>query len=816
MSFRKNTSINKLSASALASLLVLGPAGCGGGGGGGGPTMGASPATMPDQPQQPDQPQEPSQPQEPDQPPAREIERENVDITPHSVFPVSASSAWEDVSIPTRPGVRQRVLLNKAANAGAKAVILFTGGNGTPITIQQGAGIRFSGNFLLRSSALFADAGFITAIVDSPSDRPEGPLGGRDGGMSDDFRQSSMHLTDIRAVVDFLVSEGAREIFLIGTSRGTLSVAYLATVMTHANVEGYVLTSSLAENPPAVRSYAPRITDPVLMAHHVDDVCWVTLYSDARDIYDSIPASTRKEFISVSGGSPPIDTNPCRALAAHGFLGKERETVAAIVEWLNTGMVSNTNLLTDEDAPSPHKAWLARFGRTAAEHVTEAIGDRLRGSPSSRLTLGGQDVDLGASPLPLAEADTGARFTEGLLDERSGDAFSGREMSMSELLLASSFHLASAEGADVGGGWSLWGGAARSGFDAKEGALALDGDVTTGTLGFDFERERWLAGVALSRSAGEGTFKMGGTCGSGCSGELESTLTGVYPYARYRFSERLSAWGILGHGRGELTLATRGRSAVETDIEMNMAAVGARGVLLPAVSKGDFELALRSDALLTWTSSEATESLAETEPETSRLRLALEVSRAFALDSGASLTPSLEVGLRYDGGDAETGSGVELGGGLRYAGSGFTIQVNARGLLAHADGDYEEWGVSGSLRLDPGERGRGLSMRLSSSWGAPAGGAEQLWNGRSAAGLIGNGEFDPGARLDAEVGYGLGGMGGLLTPYGGVSVSQRVQTYRVGSRFRLDERFSMGLEGERREGGDDVDHGLALRGSLRW
>ena len=142
--------------------------------------------------------------------------------------------------------------------------------------------------------------------------------------------------------------------------------------------------------------------------------------------------------------------------------------------------------------------------------------------------------------------------------------------------------------------------------------------------------------------------------------------------------------------------------------------------------------------------------------------------------------------------------------------------MNARGLLAHADSEYEEWGVSGSVRLDPGERGRGLSMRLGSSWGAPAGGAEQLWRQRSASGLVGSGEFDPGARLDAEVGYGLGGMGGLLTPYGGMSVSESVQTYRVGSRFRLDERFSMGLEGERREGGDDVEHGLALRGSLRW
>ena len=792
MSFRNNTSTHKLCAFVLAALLALGPAGCGGGGGGGS----SPPATMPM---------------------PTHFERNAVELHLHRYGAGDvASLAWEDVYLPTRPGVRQRVLLAKAANAGTKAVVLFPGGNGTPITYDTGASLRFVDNFLVRNSALFAESGFITAVVESPSDRPEGPQGGRDGGMTDDFRQSSMHLTDINAVVDFLVDEGASEVYLIGTSRGTLSVAYLATVITNPRVEGYVLTATLAESPPAVRSYARRITDPVLMVHHVDDVCRVTMYSDARDIYDSIPANTSKEFISVSGGSPPINTNPCRALAAHGFLGKERETVEAIVEWLNTGTVTNRNLLTGDDSPSPHRAWLARFGRTAAEHVTDAIGDRLRGTPSTRVTLGGQDIDLAGSPLALADADAGARLAEGLLDERNGENALSREMSTRELLLASSFHLASAEGSDSGGGWSFWGSAARSSFDAKEGALALDGDVTTGTLGFDFERERWLAGVALSRSAGDGEFQYEGTCSSGCSGELESTLTGVYPYARYRLGERLSAWGILGHGRGELTLATQRRSSVETDIEMNMAAIGGRGVLLPASKEGGIELAVRSDALMTWTSSDETETLAEAEVETSRLRLALEASREFGLVSGASLTPSLEVGLRYDGGDAETGSGVEVGGGLRYAGSGLTIQANARGLLAHADDDYEDWGVSGSVRLTPGERGRGLSMRLGSSWGVPSGGADQLWSGRSAAGLVGSGEFDPGARLDAEVGYGLDGMGGLLTPYGGASVSETTQTYRVGSRFRFGDRLSMSLKGERREGVDDVDHGLALHGTMRW
>ena len=96
--------------------------------------------------------------------------------------------------------------------------------------------------------------------------------------MSDDFRVSKEHHSDIRAAVDFLVSEGACEVFLIGTSRGTLSVAYLATVMTHANVEGYVLTASLED----VVFHTEKIKRPVLMAHHADDECRVTTLTGAR------------------------------------------------------------------------------------------------------------------------------------------------------------------------------------------------------------------------------------------------------------------------------------------------------------------------------------------------------------------------------------------------------------------------------------------------------------------------------------------------------------------------------------------------------
>lgn len=255
---------------------------------------------------------------------AAQIERKTVEVIPHpSGGGDVAPLAWEDASIPTRKGVRQRLLIARAANAGDKAVILFKGGSGAPITYGEGARLGFVDNFLVRSSPLFAKAGFVTVIVDAPSDRS--------GGMDDHFRSSKAHHADIRAAVDFLVREGARDVFLVGTSRGTQSVGYLATVMTHPNVKGCVLTASLED----VVFYADKIERPVLMVHHSDDECRVTTYTSALASYGAITKSPRKHFVTISGGGTPLDDNPCRALSEHGFIGAERETVGAIVDWMN-------------------------------------------------------------------------------------------------------------------------------------------------------------------------------------------------------------------------------------------------------------------------------------------------------------------------------------------------------------------------------------------------------------------------------------------------------------------------------------------------
>ena len=331
-------------------------------------------------------------------------------------------------------------------------------------------------------------------------------------------------------------------------------------------------------------------------------------------------------------------------------------------------------------------------------------------------------------------------------------------------------------------------------------------------------------GVALSVSEGEGTFDQPDVD----SGTVESSLTSVNPYVRYEASDRLSVWGLMGYGTGDMTMtqAARGERAetvTRTDISMRLGAAGARGVLLEGDESGGVDLALRGDAFLVQMDWEKVSNETDTRADASRLRLVLEAGRSFALGPGAVLAPALELGLRHDGGDAETGTGVELGGRIRYtdAGSGLTVEANARKLVAHEDSGYEEWGAGGSVRLDPGASGRGLSLRLAPVWGTPSSGVERLWSARDAAGLVRDEEFEAERRLEGEVGYGFGAFGqrGLVTPWAGLGLAEAGdRTWRAGARWSLAPHLAMSLDGARREAANDdaPEHGVQFRLILRW
>jgi hypothetical protein len=237
-----------------------------------------------------------------------------------------AAQAREVVTLAPRPGVTLPFFIAGMGERRPEAVaLLFIGGGGhIRLRVEEGQ-VKFNAlNFLPRSRLEFIRNGILPVIVDNPTDQQ-----GHEG-MSDGFRQSAAHVADVRAVVAEVKRRyPALPVFLVGTSRSTLSMAHLAREMGD-EVAGVVLSASLF--------YAGRravlanwnfstARAPLLFVHHRDDDCESTPYRDAGRLGERFP------LISVRGGKPP-ESGPCDPLHAHGFYGREAQTVDAIAAWM--------------------------------------------------------------------------------------------------------------------------------------------------------------------------------------------------------------------------------------------------------------------------------------------------------------------------------------------------------------------------------------------------------------------------------------------------------------------------------------------------
>ena len=499
---------------------------------------------------------------------------------------------------------------------------------------------------------------------------------------------------------------------------------------------------------------------------------------------------------------------------------------ATVADGTATGTISNTGAIP--------KAWIARFGRTVAEQAIEAVEARFEAPhvPGLSGTIGGQSISGFAGPGPEAgevrSAGTDARQgLEALSDWFGGEGgdedelgFGTRTLSGREVLTGTSFGFTA--GSVETGFASFWGRGAVTSFDGRDGGMTLDGEVASAMLGADFSRDALLGGLMLSHSRGEGGYRS-----PDGNGEVESTLTALFPYARYAFSERVSVWGMAGYGEGTLTVTPEGQAPLSPDMDFLMGALGVRGVLLDGGHDGP-TLAAKSDAFAVRTSTDAVSgsagNLEASQADVTRVRFALEGSRPFGLGGDAVLTPSLELGVRHDDGDAETGFGADIGAGLVLSdpARGISAEVRARGLLTHEAEGMRERGLSGTLAFDPvPDTERGLSLSLTQSVGVQGeGGVDALLERRTFADLGAEEEDDLSARrLDALIGYGIGVFEDryTATPELGLGLSDRDRELRLG--WRLTEQvgtglaFEFGLEGTRREfteGDAGSEHGLGL------
>ncbi len=565
-----------------------------------------------------------------------------------------------------------------------------------------------------------------------------------------------------------------------------------------------------------------------------------------------------KPFVLLIDDSVNDNGETVKVKISNARLCNDASQTVSITRAEATGTIRNSD-------PLP-RALMARFGRTAAVHVVEQVEERIRArrTPGMSARLAGRELrpgmtddvsrgllrqlgSLARSKAPVEEGnnsmagfpgvDTGfeASFrttgrtgvTPIALDPQSaatGPNWIGylkRGFGVGDLLTGSSFELNRETG--HGGVLSFWSRGARSQFTGREDRVTLDGRTATTMAGADYRKGRLVAGLSLAHSRGQGDYKGVGV------GALASSVTGLYPWLGYQATDRITVWGVTGFGKGSLRLTPGTGGALETGLSMAMAAAGMRGELVAPVM-GGFGMAFKTDALWVATSNAGLDgpagSLAATRAVVTRFRAGLEASRGYDFRSGLSLQPSLEVGLRQDDGNAETGAGVDVAGGLIFSvpSRGIKADLRVRTLLMHQDQDYRERGVLVSFSYDPKpSTPLGMTVRLAPSWGGQArSAAEALWSRETMKGLGGR-RPAAGARFDTELAYGLPVGGRLVgTPLFGIRTSATSRYYQLGYKLAVLQRgamnFELGVAAQRRESlvRGTVDRGVTGRVTMTW
>ncbi len=202
-------------------------------------------------------------------------------------------------------------------------MVLLPGGDAGTGKIQNGE--PGNGNFLVRSRELFKAAGFNVVIAFRASDLKQ---------LDYPYRAGKVHTGELEKVIDLAAQEFGKPVWLVGTSRGTVS-GTAAAIALGPKVAGLVLTSSITNrNVGAVPTQdIGSIKVPVLVVHHQRDACRACVPEEARRMTGSFSSATVRKFVMVDGGSDP-EGDPCEARHWHGFINYEKETVKLMTDWM--------------------------------------------------------------------------------------------------------------------------------------------------------------------------------------------------------------------------------------------------------------------------------------------------------------------------------------------------------------------------------------------------------------------------------------------------------------------------------------------------
>ena len=478
-----------------------------------------------------------------------------------------------------------------------------------------------------------------------------------------------------------------------------------------------------------------------------------------------------------------------------------------------------------EPARAKARARLKRLNESILPEVSRASWDSAMAAVAGRLESAAGGGGSGPSGGGLAAALAG--FVQANEQALEDDA------SWKETLSGQSFAVAlggEGEGAGPGAGLGrsvvVWGAGDRRHLSRDEPWLGWSGDLSAFHLGADA-----AFGAGLTGGLGVSWFEsrmdyVDRSEDEPIEGVHRSRMASVQPYVGWSSGEGARLWASLGYGSGEIEIEDQAlleRYGRQRSGSRLLAAAAGGAVRLTPV--GAVRVELKGEGQATRyavdDNGDGRDDLIEgLAVETQRLRVAVEGSREYVLGGGGRVTPSAELGVRWDGGDGATGAGGEVGGGVSWTGPGrLVLEAGGRWLVAHRSG-VEEWGLTGGLRLAPRANGRGLSLSVAPGWGEAGSGVSRLWE----EGMAGRGETaeaGSGAVVEAEVGYGVGAFGGfgVATPYTRFGQAREERRYGLGWRLGRGpgDGFELDLGVWRRERAmERSEHGVGLDLRLRW
>ena len=396
-----------------------------------------------------------------------------------------------------------------------------------------------------------------------------------------------------------------------------------------------------------------------------------------------------------------------------------------------------------------NQALLPAVARASAASTLDAVSRRMEWAVPGAAPMATADL-AGLTGLYRA-----LQANERALQDGSYDL--AKVLGGSSFLVPLSSHEGSEEALDIG--YAFWGSGdyrGISGGDPDKADVDWSGSAWSARIGADMRFiDSLLTGLAISWT-GSALDYDDKTGGANMSGTYGSSLISVHPYVGWTTPD-YGLWAAFGLGWGEVQIDDSVADAQSTGLSQWSLGGGASVTLLVTdamIEGGTTALKVKADGFLSGATAEESEAktIAELAVGVNQVRAAVEASHAQRFAEGGTLTPSLELGARLDGGDGEAGFGMEVGGGVGYADSGLAVEARGRALVLHG-GNYGEWGLSGLVQYDPGVAGQGLMVSVRPTWGATANGVTGLWEHGTLDLLAGNEQA--GGRVEAELGYGL-------------------------------------------------------------